>query len=158
VVVDSLAAHLRDFPTERFIFTTEAGQPLRRTSFSAQVWRPAVQDAGLEMGAHFHDLRHYYASLLIRHGESIKVVQLRLGHASAAETLDTYSHLWPDSEDRTRDAVDSVLGASAESVRTAATVKCISAGQRWCDGRVGLYAGNYHAGVPDLRLCVRHAV
>jgi hypothetical protein len=27
----------------------------------------------------------------------------------AAETLDTYSHLWPDSDDRTREAVDLVL-------------------------------------------------
>ena len=58
-----------------------------------------------------HLLRHYYASLLIRHGESVKTVQARLGHASATETLDTYAHLWPDSEDRTREAVDSVLGA-----------------------------------------------
>jgi integrase len=55
------------------------------------------------------------------HNESVKVVQARLGHASAAETLDTYSHLWPDSEDRTRLAVDEVLGAgsAADSVRTA---------------------------------------
>ena len=57
-----------------------------------------------------HALRHYYASLLIRYGESVKTVQVRLGHASAAETLDTYSHLWPDSDDRTRAAIDSVLG------------------------------------------------
>jgi len=49
------------------------------------------------------------ASLLIRHGESVKTVQTRLGHATAAETLDTYSHLWPDSDDRTREAVDQVL-------------------------------------------------
>src|SRR4051794_9458655 len=42
--------------------------------------------------------------------------QARLGHASAAETLDTYSHLWPDSEDRTRQAIDSVLGAPADCV------------------------------------------
>ena len=55
----------------------------------------------------------YYASLLIRHGESVKTVQARLGHASAVETLDTYSHLWPDSDDRTREAVDAVLGAAA---------------------------------------------
>jgi hypothetical protein len=48
----------------------------------------------------------------IAHGESIKVVQARLGHATAAETLDTYAHLWPDSEDQTRAAIDSVLGAS----------------------------------------------
>ena len=57
-----------------------------------------------------HALRHYYASLLIRYGESVKTVQARLGHASAAETLDTYTHLWPDSDDRTRAAIDSVLG------------------------------------------------
>jgi integrase len=56
-----------------------------------------------------HDLRHYYASLLIRHGESVKTVQRRLGHATAAETLDTYSHLWPDSDDRTREAVGAIL-------------------------------------------------
>lgn len=64
-------------------------------------------------GTGFHALRHYYASLLIRHGESVKTVQARLGHASAVETLDTYSHLWPDSDDRTRDAIDSVLGKPA---------------------------------------------
>jgi integrase len=68
-----------------------------------------------------HDLRHFYASLLIRHSESVKVVQARRGHATAAETLDTYSHLWPDQDDSTRTAVDSVLGVLApggDSVRT----------------------------------------
>ena len=69
-------------------------------------------------GTGFHALRHYYASLLIRHGESVKTVQARLGHASAVETLDTYSHLWPDSDDRTRDAIDSVLGSTAYQLRT----------------------------------------
>lgn len=92
------------------LFTNEASGPIRRTRFSG-VWRPAAQVAGLAPGTGFHALRHFYASLLIRHGESVKVVQNRLGHASAAETLDTYSHLWPDSEDRTRQAVDLVLGA-----------------------------------------------
>lgn len=38
-----------------------------------------------------------------------RTARLRLGHASATETLDTYSHLWPDSEDLTRAAIDSVL-------------------------------------------------
>ncbi|MEO6121226.1 MAG: tyrosine-type recombinase/integrase, partial [Acidimicrobiales bacterium] len=92
------------------------------TRFSASVWRPAVARAG-HLGAHFHDLRHFYASLLIHHGESVKVVQARLGHANASETLDTYSHIWPDSEDQTRLAVDSVLGARADTVRTATAPK-----------------------------------
>jgi hypothetical protein len=43
------------------------------------------------------------------------VVQSRLGHASAEETLNTYSHLWPDSEDRTRAAIDAVLGVHASA-------------------------------------------
>jgi hypothetical protein len=45
------------------------------------------------------------------------VTSARLGHASAVETLDTYSHLWPDSDDRTRDAIDSVLGFTADGLR-----------------------------------------
>jgi integrase len=127
LVVEALAAHLAAFeaatvmledkttrpvPTTRmaaFVFTTSAGLPIRRTRFS-EVWRAAATRAGLPPTITFHDLRHFYASLLIRHGESVKVVQKRLGHKSAVETLDTYSHLWPDSEDRTREAVDSVLG------------------------------------------------
>ncbi|WP_250283127.1 tyrosine-type recombinase/integrase [Frankia sp. CiP1_Cm_nod2] len=62
-------------------------------------------------GADFHELRHFYASLLIASGANVKVVQARLGHKSATETLDTYGHLWPDSEEDTRKAVDAVLGA-----------------------------------------------
>lgn len=98
------------------LFTTSAGLPLRRTRFSG-VWRMAAKAAGLPERVTFHDLCHYYASLLIQHGESVKVVQKRLGHKSAVETLDTYSHLWPDSEDRTREAVDLVLGAGGGPVR-----------------------------------------
>jgi integrase len=130
VVVDALAAHLAAFPTvpveildathkpepksrqAALVFTAAAGVPVRRTRFSP-IWRPAATTAGLGDGVTFHDLRHYYASLLIRHGESVKAVQRRLGHKSAVETLDTYSHLWPDSEDRTREAVDAVLGRGA---------------------------------------------
>jgi integrase len=62
-----------------------------------------------------HDFRHFYASLLIVGGESVKVVQARLGHASARETLETYAHLWPDTEDRTRQAVDAILGPKAQT-------------------------------------------
>lgn len=59
-----------------------------------------------------HCLRHFYAPLLIRAGCSVKLVQARPGHATAAETLDTYAHLWPDAEDRTRAAVEAVLDSN----------------------------------------------
>ncbi len=36
----------------------------------------------------------------------MKTVQAALGHSSAVETLETYTGLWPDAEQRTRAAVD----------------------------------------------------
>jgi len=121
VVLEALVAHVAAFlpkppPGDHLFFTNEAGQPIRRTRFSA-VWRPAVAAAGLPEGTGFHDLRHFYASVLIDAGESVKVVQERAGHASAVETLNTYSHLFPASEDRTRAAVDAVLGRYSPRVR-----------------------------------------
>ena len=69
-----------------------------------------------------HDLRHFYASGLIAAGCDVVTVQRALGHASATTTLNTYAHLWPSAEDRTRaaasDLMATVLGPSADSVRT----------------------------------------
>ena len=113
VVIDAVAEHLAAFPAgqHQAVFTEPAGSLLLRDHVT-RAFRRAVVASGAPPDARLHSLRHYYASLLIRHGESVKVVQARLGHASARETLDTYSHLWPDSEDLTRAAVDSVLGGA----------------------------------------------
>jgi integrase len=123
-VVEALARHIKDFGTgtKGLIFVDDDGEPLRRNRFSVRVWRPAVKASGAPADTGFHDLRHYYASLLIRHGCSIKVVQARLGHATAAETLDTYSHLWPDSDDQTREAIAThFVKPVADCLRTAET-------------------------------------
>ena len=109
VVVTALREHMQQYPpsADGLVFTWR-GKAIPRSSFDYH-WRLAAEQAKLGPRSGLHSLRHYYASLLIRYGESVKTVQARLGHASAAETLDTYSHLWPDSDDRTRDAIDSVL-------------------------------------------------
>jgi integrase len=117
-VVDALASHLRDHPaTPGGLVFTLALEPITRQAFG-HIWRSLISAAGLPPGTGFHSLRHYFASLLMRHGESVKTVQSRLGHSSAVETLDTYAHLWPDSDDRTREAIDSVLGPAADYLRT----------------------------------------
>jgi integrase len=73
-------------------------------------WETARERANAPGSATAHDLRHYYASLLIHRGASVKTVQRRLGHRSAKTTLDTYAALWPDAEDATRAGVDDELG------------------------------------------------
>jgi integrase len=67
--------------------------------------------AGLPEGFRIQDLRHYFASLLISSGLDVKVVQARMRHASATITLNTYGHLWPDTDDTSRTAIASVLRA-----------------------------------------------
>ena len=74
--------------------------------------------AGLPEGFRCHDLRHYFASLLIASGADVKTVQARLRHASAKTTLDTYGHLWPDRDESTRAAIEAAFSAHADSVRT----------------------------------------
>lgn len=117
-VVAELAEHLRQYPTrDGLLFTTTAGAPLRR-SRAADLWRSAVERTEcVAGGTAFHALRHYFASLLIAQGSSVKAVQAALGHATAAQTLDTYSHLWPDDDDRIRVAVSLELGAALEAAR-----------------------------------------
>ncbi|WP_369374490.1 tyrosine-type recombinase/integrase [Promicromonospora sp. Populi] len=107
--VKALKEYMGKFPPgpDGLVFTNTENGALRRSAFW-DTWRRALKVAKLS-GFTFHDLRHYYASLLIRHGASVKAVQARLGHKNASETLDTYSHLWPDEDDQTRTAIDLVL-------------------------------------------------
>ena len=57
----------------------------------------------------FYGLRHYYATLLIHAGASVKTVQLALGHSTPTITLNEYVHEWPHVLDRTRSLVDGAL-------------------------------------------------
>ncbi|WP_342777345.1 tyrosine-type recombinase/integrase [Modestobacter excelsi] len=94
------------------VFTTGAGTPIGHMYYGHQLFRRAVASAGLPAGTTSHDLRHHFASLLLAAGESAVAVAERLGHDDAALVLSTYGHLMPDSEDRTRRAVDAAWGAA----------------------------------------------
>ena len=119
LLLAELNRHMQDHrPVEielgaRLIFTNSEGRPLRRGLLGG-TWRTIRHDLELPDEARgWHSLRHTYASALIHAGLSVKTVQARLGHASAVETLEVYSHLWPDSEDDTRAAIDGWLSAPA---------------------------------------------
>jgi integrase len=108
-VLAALVDHCRVFARQKgLVFVGLNGTPIRRTTWS-DTWRTVAEPLGVEKGEGFHALRHFYASTLIRAGESVKVVQERLGHSSATITLDIYGHLFASDEHRTRDAIDGVL-------------------------------------------------
>jgi len=106
-VLDALAQHLATWPAtdDGLLFQADKGGPILRTTLHGR-WVRTLRRAGLPEDTHLHHLRHHYASVLIDGGESVKVVQERLGHASAEETLRTYAHLMPQSDERTRSVVE----------------------------------------------------
>jgi integrase len=113
-VVDALGMHMTVYPPGRdeLVFSGAHGQPIAR-AWLHRAWRKAIVEAGLPADTTWHTLRHTYASILIDGGESVTVVARRLGHANPSETLRTYSHLWPDSDERTRQVVDAAFALGA---------------------------------------------
>lgn len=84
VVAEHLARH-KPGPAG-LVFTNTAGNPITR-NLRGQMWHRAAPQAAIPERATFHDLRHFYPSLLIAKDCSVKEIQNRLGHQSAMERL-----------------------------------------------------------------------
>jgi integrase len=100
-VTSSSHAVAPDGSPDRWLFTVGDG-PMYDNDIDSR-WRATRTSAELPH-VRLHDLRHFYASGLIAAGCDVVTVQRALGHSSATTTLNTYSHLWPTAEDRTRAA------------------------------------------------------
>lgn len=112
-VLSEITAHIQRYgPGPGGVVVTNAGGRIAQRSSFWEHWRAARDAAGLPASTRYHDLRHFYASCLIAANLNPKVIQARLGHATIAETMDTYGHLFPDAEDLGRGAVDAMLGAA----------------------------------------------
>jgi integrase len=98
-----------------WIFRGDGEDPPHQNTIGHR-WRRTLTRAGVS-GVRLHDLRHYFASGLIAAGCDVVTVQRALGHARATTTLNTYSHLWPSAEDRTREADASLMLESAGQYR-----------------------------------------
>jgi integrase len=77
-----------------FLFPSEFGKFIDPDRFDAEIWRPIAELAGMK-STRFHDLRHFFASLLIANGETLPYVRDQMGHSSIKVTVDTYGHLFP---------------------------------------------------------------
>lgn len=75
------------------VFSKADGSPLKPDTIS-QAFKDITRKAGLQ-DVRLHDLRHTHATLMLQQGVHPKIVQERLGHATIAVTLDTYSHVLP---------------------------------------------------------------
>jgi integrase len=75
------------------------------TNLRSRFFDPAARAAGLP-GLTPHELRRTAASLAVAAGANVKMVQLVLGHALAAMTLDVYAGLFAEVLDAVADPLD----------------------------------------------------
>ena len=73
------------------VFTTATGQNVQPQTLYNHYKKLAAQIGAPD--SRVHDLRHTFAVLSLQNGDSVKVVQDNLGHATAAFTLDVYGHV-----------------------------------------------------------------
>lgn len=90
------------------IFTTETGGPLDRHNLARRNFRRILKAAGLP-AIRLYDLRHTAATLALEAKVPVKVVSELLGHASAAMTLDVYSHVLPHMQDEAVERVENLI-------------------------------------------------
>jgi integrase len=90
------------------VFASNKGTPLDAQNIVNRYFKPLLERAGLPP-VRFHDLRHSCLSLLAQHGEPIRDLQALAGHATAAFTLQRYTHHYDSSAKRTADTMGEIF-------------------------------------------------
>lgn len=122
----ALAEHLRQYPPQAVTLpwavpggpsqthpTAVRDGVVDAKDFNKDRWKPALRAVAVPCGPYengMHELRHFFASVLLDHGESIKAVAEWLGHSDPSFTLKTYTHLMPSSDERTKGVIDALYG------------------------------------------------
>lgn len=118
-VVNSLKIHQEKQDVEKaacgnsyvdndLVFCTEIGTPLEPRNLMRKFY--AIIEKLQIPKANFHCLRHTFATRALEAGINPKVVQEMLGHANISMTLDTYSHVLPDTKRAAADKLNSLFG------------------------------------------------
>ena len=89
---------------EDWLFQNSAGTQIDASNLR-KMWERFQKDAELRR-IRFHDLRHTFASLHIRNGESLAYIRDQLGHTSIKVTVDIYGHLVPGGNQVAADRLD----------------------------------------------------
>lgn len=90
-----------------YVFTTSRnpkGHVTYRTLSSLNV--KVFKEAGMPEGMTFHDIRHYHATQLLKHGINPKVVSRRLGHSNIVTTLNLYFNYLPSMDEEASIVMD----------------------------------------------------
>jgi integrase len=101
-----------DYRESGLVFTMPDGSPIHPQRISAWFLQH-TRAAGLPR-IRLHDVRHSYATAALAAGVPPKVISQRLGHATIAITMDTYSHVIPGLDEQAAETVARLILGDGE--------------------------------------------
>jgi integrase len=108
------------------VFTMPDGSPIHPQRISAWFVQH-TRAAGLPR-IRLHDVRHSYATAALAAGVSPKVISQRLGHATIAITMDTYSHVIPGLDEQAAETVARLILGDGEPAADLSANKPLATG------------------------------
>ncbi len=91
-----------------FVFTTGKGTPLEARNV-VRYFKAMLRKASLPATVRFHDLRHSAATLMLAQGIHPRVVMEVLGHSQISLTMNTYSHVLPETMKDAAERMDAIF-------------------------------------------------
>lgn len=98
----------KQYKDHDLVFAGKTGEPPDQRNIVNRHFKPILKKAKLPE-IRLYDLRHTCATLLLAAGENPKIVSERLGHSSVTLTLDTYSHVLPDMQEKAASKLEKIL-------------------------------------------------
>ena len=102
------------------------GSPIHPQRISAWILQH-THAAGLPR-IRLHDVRHSYATAALAAGVPPKVISQRLGHATIAITMDTYSHVIPGLDEQAAETVARLILGDGEVIADLSADKPLATG------------------------------
>lgn len=108
--VEQLRRRRDPWPQPALVHPNRDGTARHHTT-AWRAFKACLRAAELDPDYTVHDLRHTCASLLIQQDpRNVKAISEQLRHSSIKITLDTYSHLFPDTVDELAGQIDVAMG------------------------------------------------
>ena len=90
-------------------FSAQARYQMNAHDLHTRSQKPLLKEAGLPPNTGLHTLQHTLAIPLLTKGVHFKIVSEVLRHANIGITLDTYSHVLPNMQEKAVRAMDDIF-------------------------------------------------